>query len=1162
MPEDTRAPADDHERRLIHSVRGRNLFVDAGAGTGKTRSLVDRVEALVLEDGIAMESIAAITFTEKAAAELQNRIRRRFEQRLDAPGPGAQRARDALEQLDSAAVGTLHSFARRILGEHLLAAELPPGIEMLDEIGSQIDFESRWGEFLDDLLEDPDVRRSLLVLDATGVMPRHLRVLALQMAANWDLIESRMALDAPPPQPFDPAPLIAEFDAVLATREECERLGGDKLLAYFDKLASNRERLAAAIDDIDALMLAADMGEKGTLGIKPGQRGGKALAHVRQPLRDLCGLCDEAAGQSAGVALEHVGGRLGSFVLRSAEQRRLGGKLEFHDLLVRARRLLRDRDHGRPARKALHERYQRLLLDEFQDTDPIQIELAMLIASSREAGGLDWREIDPDPGRLFVVGDPKQSIYRFRRADIKTYLDTRERFGDDDRVDLTVNFRTTEPVISWVNDVFSELIVADEDHGQPAYMPLTAHRLGAAPTGPSVALLGVEPVEGKPPADELRQQEAAQVVACVADALYGPEPWSVYDAAAGDWRQARPDDVCILLPARTSLAALERALDDAAVPYRAETSSLVYASREVRELMLALTAVADPTNELATIAALRSFVYGCGDDDLAHWRHGVGGRFGLRAPVPEDAAGHPVADGLRHLRTLHEQRLWTGPAELLDRLIRERGVLESAVAGSDPRGVWRRLRFVVDQARAWTDAGGTDLRAYLKWARLQGADNARVTETVLPEVDDRSVRIMTVHSAKGLEFPITVLSGMTTRIQNPQRGPAVVFPPGSDEVLLKASGRVSSEGYDEWQPIDDQMDERERMRLLYVAATRARDHLVVSLVRKVDKWRTGASVLAGAALDIDDDGSVVGIPASSAAVDWQPSLPAVPPPDAPEIAEPPDRDAWHAERSRALAAAGEPRVVAASTLAGQVAEAARAAAAVESGGAAGADTAGGAVDAAAAAEPAQPADPGLAKGPRDLDLPPWKKGRYGTAVGRAVHGVLQSADLATGSGIDSLAKAQAMAEGIPKRERLIAELARQALTAPVAKAAAASQNWREIWVAAPLGDRLVEGYVDLMYRTPEGLVVVDWKTDQADDPADLEAKAERYRLQGASYAVAVEAATGETVNEMVFVFLAHDGAHEVRLGGLREAMDEVTERAAELAEMSATAQPDQDLELV
>ena len=165
-------------------------------------------------------------------------------------------------------------------------------------------------------------------------------------------------------------------------------------------------------------------------------------------------------------------------------------------------------------------------------------------------------------------------------------------------------------------------------------------------------------------------------------------------------------------------------------------------------------------------------------------------------------------------------------------------MLETAIAGGNPRDVWRRLRFVIDQARAWVDAGGVDLRAYLRWARLQGADNARVSETVLPETDDDSVRIMTIHGSKGLEFPITVLAGMTTKIQKADRGASISFPPDSDPVL-RLSSVVTSKGYSTWKSTDDQMNEHERLRLLYVAATRARDHLIVSLHRTESTASTG-----------------------------------------------------------------------------------------------------------------------------------------------------------------------------------------------------------------------------------------------------------------------------------------------------------------------------------
>jgi ATP-dependent helicase/nuclease subunit A len=183
-------------------------------------------------------------------------------------------------------------------------------------------------------------------------------------------------------------------------------------------------------------------------------------------------------------------------------------------------------------------------------------------------------------------------------------------------------------------------------------------------------------------------------------------------------------------------------------------------------------------------------------------------------------------------------------------------------------------------------------------------------------------------------------------------------------------------------------------------------------------------------------------------------------------------------------------------------------------------------------------DPGLAKDARDLELPPWNKGRYGTAIGRAVHAVLQTVDLRTGDGIVETARAQAAAEGVIGREDDIVALARSALSTATVREAVGSQFWRETYVASPVGPHTLEGYVDLIYRTPAGLVVVDYKTDAVAD-ADLDDALARYRLQGASYALAVAQATGEPVVRCVFLFLGRDGAREIEVNDLGAAVETV-----------------------
>ena len=187
----------------------------------------------------------------------------------------------------------------------------------------------------------------------------------------------------------------------------------------------------------------------------------------------MAAVCAEVANACA----HRLGSAIRTFTLESARARQSEGQLEFHDLLVLARALLRDPDHGPAVRATLHDRYDRLLLDEFQDTDPIQIELAVRIAAadprSTAAGTERWDEVDVAPGHLFVVGDPKQSIYRFRRADIATFLRAAERFGAEGGgvVELTANFRTVEPIIDWVNHTFAALMGEGDDVARVAPLP-------------------------------------------------------------------------------------------------------------------------------------------------------------------------------------------------------------------------------------------------------------------------------------------------------------------------------------------------------------------------------------------------------------------------------------------------------------------------------------------------------------------------------------------------------------------------------------------------------------------------------------------------------------------------------------------------------------------
>ncbi len=607
-------------------------------------------------------------------------------------------------------------------------------------------------------------------------------------------------------------------------------------------------------------------------------------------------------------------------------------------------------------------------------------------------------------------------------------------------------------------------------------------------------------------ADALRLREATDVAAAVSTAL--TDGWAVFDESIDALRPCRPGDICILLPTRISLPSLEAELRHAGLAYRAENSSVVYATTEIRQLLLALRAADDPTDTLALVETLRSPLYGCSDVELWEWKSG-GGTWNLWAAPPTALADHPVADSIGHIRSVAERVGNTSAADLLAAVADERRAFDLALAGPDARDVWRRLRFVIEQARAWADAGGHGVRRYLQWATLQ-ASESRVADTILPENDHDAVRVMTIHAAKGLEFPITIVAGLTTK---PRRAVTNGVVWANDTWML--AGRGDDGVFVAQQPIDEQMGDAERRRLLYVACTRAVDHLVVSLHRGAptknnadyDDWGplTSAELLytAGAAEPSSGAGTadVELRPVSAAAteshtVDWA------------------DRGAWATERTRVFAAASRRTGIAATRLSEEL---------------------------AATSERDEIDDPGLDKRPVNVELPPWQRGRYGTSIGRAVHGVLQFCDLATGADIQNLARAQCAAEGVIGLETQVAALARSALSTPIVQSVVAgAQHWRELFVAAPIGDRVLEGYVDLLVRTPDGLVIVDYKTDQWSGPVQSSERIGRYRLQLAAYGAALAAALGEPIIGGVLVRCSpNDDAEQIEIDDWVDAIDEV-----------------------
>jgi len=1102
-------PADHVQRERIRTSHLETLFVEAGAGTGKTTSLVARVVHMVATGHLdKIGDLAAITFTENAAAELRSRIREGLEEasrgaHLDQSYGELESRRcvAALGSLEDAVIMTLHGFSARILGEAPIEAGLPPGFGVADTITSSVSADDAWWAFLDELLEDDAVRPHLLA--ALTFDPRILTTLhdiAGAMSGSWDRLVDH-------PLRVRPQSRIDSREVTAALREALKDRGqwpcGDNLTACLEG------RTTVTLDALDQITDPMDVLE--LLMVKLSAKGGLAAAWSKAGLCKADVVAALAAAEDARLKLlsdigasvtETLAARVQDWVLLEAGRRCSEGSLDFHDLLVLARNLLRDTPS---VRRRLHETWPVLMVDEFQDTDPLQVEIVHLLAGSHDdqapAGQQpeSWTGVPVQEGRLFFVGDDKQSIFRFRRADIETFraVGTKYRRG---QTALTVNFRSVPGVIGAANAVFQSLIGDDTSSGID-YLPLREFRKSmpshdrmesnAAP----VRLLG-----GPTDADmtTIRMRESAHIADLIVRAK--AERWVV---GAKEPRPASYGDVAILLPTRTSLGSLERALQACDVPYRVESRSLVWATDAVGDVVTMLQAIDSPCDEVAVLAALRHPGLACTDVTLVEWR-AAGGRWDYMAKTPESLpADHPVAAGLSELRRWHEARWWMPVNELVASLVRDLRLIELTATTKRPRDHWRRLRFLVDQARAWCDAGGSGLGGFVDWAARQIENEADVLETVVPESDDDAVRILTVHGSKGLEFPITIVAGLASA-----GGRASNLVWGVDsrpEIRLKAHV-LETHGYADANKWDDQESKLESTRLLYVALTRAMDHLVLGCYHKPPKSKGAAKSHAQKVWDLlstTDMAVTDAMPAASSAMVSMAPLPIDM--ESSPLRSLPVGAGFAAEREALLVAVGA-RVATSPTA---LVKAAEVKAVLDEA----------AIEESTSEAIGEDAPTAVETGPRRY---PRRGSSKGAAIGTAVHRVLELVDLAN-PGDDEIIRLAELACAESEIPALVNDVAGRVATAlrsdVVHQAGRSGRAWREVYLIVRDGERFVEGYIDLLAEPSDGkLVVVDYKTDRVDSAEDIAAKEAYYAPQLTQYQNAIRAVTGavDVAAQLVF----------------------------------------------
>jgi ATP-dependent exoDNAse (exonuclease V) beta subunit len=838
-------------RHVIRTRLDDTLIVEAAAGTGKTTQLVARIVLLIESGRARITEVVAVTFSEKAAGELKLRLREELEKARVRAAPGsveAARLDAAVLEFEEAHVSTIHGFCAELLRERPVEARIDPSFEVLTETASDRLFDEAFGEWMEAALRSPGegVKRSLRrpryvswwrdTDDAEGPIERLRR-------AGRDLLQWR-DYTAPWKRPeWDRQATIDEVvQSVLDFAEMTATPIYERDILYLDtaslrrsagEIARTARQMPRDYDGLEALLttLAGDRN-------LANKRKGNGAMYSKTLLRDtvlqardglVTALKTFKAIADADLA-GYVHAELQSCIASFESRKQRAGALDFLDLLIRARDLVRD---CAPVRRAFQRRFKYILVDEFQDTDPLQAELLMLLAGDDESGGSRIR-----PGALFVVGDPKQSIYRFRRADIGMY----QRICDDltrqhaTAAVLEQSFRSVRNIQNFVNAAFHPVMQRDDEALQPRYVPLAKLRDDIAGQPSVIALPVPRPYGRYRIAKSSIEQSLPGAIGEFVRWVVEESGWQVTSAGEAP-RPVRASDVCLLF--RRFIAYQDdvtrsyvEALESRGVPHLLVGGKTFHDREEVDAIRTALCAIEWPEDELSVFATLRGPLFALGDEELleyhARLREQSRGHVFHPYHVPEELPEHlsPIGDALRTLRQLHAGRNYRPVADTIGRLMQATRAHASFMLWRSGEQVLANVLHIGELARQYESDGGLSFRGFVEMLR-DAAERAQAPEAPILEEGSEGVRLMTVHKAKGLEFPIVILADITCGLSRDEAQRYI--DPTRNLCAMKLAG---------WAPLDlidnndreARRDAAEGVRLAYVAATRARDILVVPAV--------------------------------------------------------------------------------------------------------------------------------------------------------------------------------------------------------------------------------------------------------------------------------------------------------------------------------------------
>ena len=854
--------ADDAARHVIRHELDDTVVVEAAAGTGKTTELVCRILNVIASGRARIEQIVAVTFTEKAAGELKLRLRKDLEVLRQESTDAAARANlsDAIERLEEAHVSTIHGFCADLLRERPVEAGIDPLFDVLTEDRAERMFDEAFRAWLYGQIEHPPeglrraLRRSVWSRDGRdnddGPIDRIRR-------AGRELAEWRDFAAAWSREPFDRNAelmrVVERIHDVAALTEKAES-PRDPLFIDTAPIREMSQDVASAVrfdaPDPDgwearAIDLAQNKNvRRARRGRERGFGGGVARDTVWAAFETLMQELDafqRAADADLAALLRE---ELRDVVIGYERLKARTGTLDFVDLLLRARDLIAG---NREVRTAFQSRFTRIFVDEFQDTDPLQAEILLLLASSDPAVDT-WRDVTPAPGKLFIVGDPKQAIYRFRRADLETYRDVcelLERRGAR-RVLMHTSFRATPAIQRVVNAAFEPRMDGDRATLQADYVALSPSPFRQDPSDqPAVVVLPVpEPYGQRRVAGYAIEQSLPDAVGAFVHWLITRSGWTVTERTSREQTLQLPvpiqaRHICILFRRFLHFGddvtrRYVEALEARGVPHLLVGGKSFHEREEVETIRAALAAIEWPDDELAVFATLRGALFAIDDETLLDYRQQHRVFHPFRVPEATTPECRMVAEALHLLRRLHAGRNYRPVADTITQLLNATRAHVSFVLRTAGEQALANVLHVAELARRYEQSGGMSFRGFVEELR-DHADRGQAAEAPILEEGSDGVRLMTVHKAKGLEFPVVILADMTAKLHTDRA-----------DRLIDRDRNACYLRLGRWTPIElarneekeIRRDEAEGVRVAYVAATRSRDLLVVPGVGDV-AWDGG-----------------------------------------------------------------------------------------------------------------------------------------------------------------------------------------------------------------------------------------------------------------------------------------------------------------------------------